>query len=102
MIDPINTTAIDGAECALCGEDAVWVPPVKVGKEIVAMPLCGSCSDDQSCLCDGCDVRILQSQGIRVFGPGLHCRECANPWIGASVEEASRADVDRDDDLRRG
>ena len=98
----MDTTRNDGAGCALCGETAVWVPPVKVGKEIVAMPLCGSCSDDQSCLCEGCDVRILQSQGIRVFGPGLHCATCAKAWIGVDLDQASQADVDRDDALRRG
>lgn len=102
MVSDMDTTKDDGAACVICGEDAVWSPDIRKGTLLIPTPLCGSCSDDHTCLCSGCDHRILQSDGTRVFGSGLHCRSCATAWIGADVEQASRADVDRDDDMRRG
>ncbi len=100
MRDPMNTTSLDGAECALCGDDAVWAPAVN-GTDT---PLCGDCSDDQTTVCPDCHTRIYQQDGVRLYAtPSLYCASCAaqHPALILGREAASRADVDRDDQRRR-
>jgi len=98
-LDPLNTTEHDGAACALCGDDAVWSPSV-MGTDT---PLCGDCTDDHTTICPGCHTRLYQRDGVRLYdSPRLYCSSCAAPELIQDSEAASRADVDRDDSLRRG
>ena len=104
----MDTTALDGASCALCGDDAVWMPTIAEGSVLTDVPLCGACSDDQTTLCPGCDHRIFQKDGIRVYsGPDLYCRSCSDKKEAAFVaswDRAHKQDVARDemDSIRRG
>ena len=101
----MDTTRDDGAACECCGADAVWMPEVMTGGTRAVTPLCGECSDHQTTLCPTCHRRIWQQDGVRIFCSGdLYCAPCAaeHPGLIRGREAASRADVDRDDDVRRG
>lgn len=96
-IDPANTSKLDGASCALCGDDAVEVREVE-GKRL---PLCGSCCDEQITNCPDCQTTIFQANGVRVFSaPELYCHACSRtyPHMQAGYIQELRADETRDED----
>lgn len=107
MRDPRETTAMDGAACVICGDDAVWAPTIAEGSLLKDVPLCGDCTDDKTAICPGCDHRIWQADGVRVYStPDLYCRPCADKKEAAFVAgwlSEHRRDVNRDDfnDRRR-
>lgn len=84
MIDPINTTAHDGAPCHLCGEEAVMAIPIAEGAQMVERPLCGPCQDDHVTKCSRCETTIWQRDGTRVFTtPELFCGGCYVEMLAA-------------------
>ena len=74
-LDPINTTAQDGAACDLCGEDATGIDLVN-GQRVIT---CTACHHDQITECASeCGAVIFQKDGIRLYGnSGLHCQSCS-------------------------
>jgi hypothetical protein len=104
MIDPLNTTARDGAACGLCGDDAAGVSRVELDGSVQEIPTCSACYHDQITTCAQCDKGILQVQAVRV-GTALWCARCAKQDAAvthAYMREHAR-DVTRDefDQVRR-
>jgi hypothetical protein len=95
-MDPINTTALDGCACQVCGDDPATVERCNERP----MWLCDHCYEEQIGYCADCDERYLLADMERTFGsPNLYCPSCAKRYqpIAAGLEAASQADVARDD-----
>lgn len=75
MIDPINTTALDGAACAFCGEDAEGTALMQ--KHAQEVPLCGRCLDRVE-PCPDCEQQFWGPDGYRLYdSANLYCPSCA-------------------------
>ena len=96
MINPDNTTALDGAACGLCGDDATGIDVI----ENMQTPTCGPCHSDRVFVCIDCGLLFLSETGYRLSNtPDLHCGSCASryPELIIGREQASRRDISRDD-----
>lgn len=94
-----DTTAFDGAPCALCGDDAADVFSVE---DTPQMPLCESCALEQITDCPQCDTTVRCAHAVRV-GSALWCRGCAeqDAAITRDYMAAQKSDEQRDDDFNR-
>lgn len=92
-LDPINTSAMDGAECAVCGADAVGTEDVAEGSRLITLPLCGDCFDDVA-KCEECGYAVMPADQCRLAGSGIYCEGCysKHPVVVGQVMAAISAD----------
>lgn len=91
MIDPINTTAYDGAPCGLCGDGPATWEQVE-GQRIA---VCDGCFESQIDTCPQCEQKFFLQNGVRIFASAnLYCADCAatHPVIVAGREFAHQLD----------
>ena len=93
----MNRTTLDGAACALCGDDSATIDTILVGSRLTDFPLCGMCSDDQVAVCNHCGMKGWMTEATRINGE-LYCPPCAKvqPGIAECQMEALRRDEQRD------
>jgi hypothetical protein len=93
MKNPYESTNEGETECRGCGEPADGA--MRIQGTYFDTPLCGDCKDDLTTICPGCEQRIWQARGYRIYSTAsLYCERCAkqHPAVAESVEADARAD----------
>jgi len=78
-IDSMNTTALDGRACELCGDDATGTDTIDNGHRTI--PTCDHCHEYAIVTCDKCAERGEFNEFFRFAPNYVLCAACAEPIL---------------------